>query len=102
MLGDACHPVSPFGFSGASMSIEDAVTLATLLPAGTAAEEIRGRLKMYEDIRRPRVGRVRDTARLIAGGKDDDKVFTGEYMGFLAGYDAVGETRRAMEERMGS
>lgn len=82
------------------MSIEDAVTLATLLPAGTTADQILGRLQLYEYIRRPRVGRVRDTARLIAGGKDDDKVFTGEYMKYLAEYDAYQETKRAMEQHL--
>jgi salicylate hydroxylase len=43
MLGGACHPVSPFGFSRASMSIEGAMTLAILLPARTSADEIQGR-----------------------------------------------------------
>ena len=33
LLGDACHPVPPFGFSGASMAIEDAVTRGKLFPS---------------------------------------------------------------------
>jgi hypothetical protein len=51
---------------------------------------------MYEKIRRPREARLGDTARLIAGGRDGDQVFTGEYMLILAGYDAIEETKRAM------
>lgn len=31
LLGYACHPVLPFVFSGASMAIEDGVTISTLL-----------------------------------------------------------------------
>lgn len=37
------------------MAIEDAVSLAVLLPLGTTADEIPGRLKLYEQARRPRV-----------------------------------------------
>lgn len=97
LIGDACHPVSPFGFSGASMSIEDAVTLATLLPAETAIKEIPGRLRLYEDIRKPRVGRVRDTSRKVAAGEDNNALMM-PYRQFLSSYDAYAEARKALEE----
>lgn len=50
LLGYACHPVSPFGFSGTSMAIEDALTLSTLLlvdilvgeGGGRAVEDLSG------------------------------------------------------------
>ena len=97
LLGDACHPVSPFGFSGASMAIEDALTLATLITSDLRPEEISDRLKLYEEIRRPRVGRVRDTARMIAQGLDDKKL-VGEYRTFLEGHDAVGYAEEALKK----
>jgi salicylate hydroxylase len=88
LLGDACHPVSPSGFLGVSMAFEDGVTLTALLPSGALVEEIPSRLKLYEQIRKPRVGRVRDTARMIAKGLEDRKLLE-EYKGFLEEHDAV-------------
>lgn len=43
LLGDACHPVSPFGFPGTSMAIEDALTFSTLLPVDILVGEGGGR-----------------------------------------------------------
>ena len=71
LLGDACHPVSPFGFSGASMAIEDAVTLSVLLTYDIQAEKVPELLNLYEEIRKPRVGRVRDSSRGIARDRAD-------------------------------
>ncbi len=97
LIGDACHPVLPFSFSGASMAIEDAITLATLLPVGVSADEIPSRLTLYEELRRPRVGRIRQAGREIAGGMQD-KAYIASYMGFLAGYDAVKTANEALEK----
>ena len=95
LLGDACHPVSPFGFSGAPMSIEDALTLSTLLPADVEVEEVVSRLKLYEGIRKPRVGRVRDQARENAQAKENREDMRA-YMQFLAEHDAVEYARQAL------
>jgi salicylate hydroxylase len=92
LLGDAAHPVSPFGFSGASMSIEDAVILSTLLPADIDTSDIPSRLKLYEEVRKPRVGRVRQAARVIGRGEEDLEFVAG-YMKFLSSYDAVKEAK---------
>ncbi|KAL8776161.1 MAG: hypothetical protein Q9213_008373 [Squamulea squamosa] len=99
LLGDACHPVSPFGFSGASMAIEDAVTLGELLPETVAVGDISAQLKLYEEIRKPRVGRVRDTARMIAGGMDS-REFMGPYLTFLGEHDAVSFAREALAKHL--
>ena len=69
LMGDACHPLSPFGFSGASMAIEDAVTLSTLLTSDVKPKEIPGRFKLYEEIRKPRVARVREQSRQNSQGQ---------------------------------
>jgi len=98
LLGDACHPVLPFGFSGASMAIEDAATLAVLLPEDVGVEQVPERLELYEQIRRPRVERVRETSREIARGREE-KQFITQYRAFLAEHDAVSCAKRALEGR---
>jgi len=90
LLGDASHPVLPHSFSGASMAIEDAVALARLLPEGIAADQIQGRLQLWEAIRKPRVAHVRDMGREIGGGRQDAD-FMGRYREFLSRYDVVAD-----------
>ena len=96
LLGDACHPVSPFGFSGASMAIEDAVTLSVLLSGEIDGEDIQKRLGLYQEIRKGRVGRVRETARKNAKG--DNRELMRDYFKFLSEHDAVGYARQSLEE----
>lgn len=99
LLGDACHPVLPFGFSGASMAIEDATTLAVLLPEDITKDQVRERLELYEKIRRPRIERVRETSRQIARGREE-KQFIQDYRSFLAEHDAVECARKALQEHI--
>ena len=100
LLGDACHPVLPFGYSGASMAIEDGLTISTLLPFDTEKAQLHDRLKLYEAIRKPRVGRVRDTSRAIgtAASLQELGVINQDYMAFLAGHDAVEHAKQALTE----
>ena len=97
LLGDACHPVLPFGFSGASMAIEDGATLATLLSSDIRVEDIPRRLKLYEEIRRPRVSRVREASRDVAQGFET-KEFMHDYMTFLSSHDAVEHAKQVLTE----
>ena len=99
LLGDACHPVSPFGFSGASMAIEDAATLSTLLTSEVCVEDIPGRLKLYEVIRKPRVARVRETSRNNAKGLDDKETMI-QYMEFLSSHNAVDHAKEALSQHL--
>ncbi|KAE8448689.1 hypothetical protein EG329_008904 [Mollisiaceae sp. DMI_Dod_QoI] len=96
LLGDAAHPLLAFSFSGASMAIEDAVTLGVLFPGDVGKEGITERLKLYEEIRKPRVGVVRSEAREKArgGGSLGNK----GYMEFLKGHDAVEFAREKLVE----
>ncbi len=96
LLGDACHPVSPFGFSGAAMAIEDAVTLSVLLTSDVQAEKVPELLSLYEEIRKPRVGRVRNSSREIARDRAD-KDFLQGYRVFLTEHDAVAVAKQALE-----
>lgn len=65
------------------MAIEDAVSLATLLPLGTKIDEIPLRLQAYEYCRKPRTDQVMEYTRL--NGRDANDTagprLTGEYFG---------------------
>jgi salicylate hydroxylase len=66
LMGDAAHPMVPHVGQGAGQSIEDAITLAVLLE-GCSADELAGRLKLYETLRLARTSQVQALAR--AAGK---------------------------------
>lgn len=53
---------------GAAQAIEDGVALATLLPLGTAVQDIPRRLQLYEQCRKERVDWVQESTR--CRGKD--------------------------------
>jgi 6-hydroxynicotinate 3-monooxygenase len=57
LLGDACHPMTPYMASGAAMALEDAVVLARCL-ADEDFESIEAALRTYEAIRKPRTSAV--------------------------------------------
>lgn len=61
LLGDAAHPVLPYLAQGAALAIEDAATLAALLPADP--HRVPGALEAYAKSRRARVDRVQAEAR---------------------------------------
>ena len=101
LIGGACHPVLPFGFSGAWMGVEDALTLSTLLPHGVEKTDIPTRLTLFEDVRRLRVARVREMSRQIAKGMDDMQR-AAEYRQFLISHDAVEHARTELEKHLKS
>jgi 2-polyprenyl-6-methoxyphenol hydroxylase-like FAD-dependent oxidoreductase len=57
LLGDAAHAMLPHHGQGANTSIEDAITLAELLP-GTAPEELASLLSKYQSLRRARTRKI--------------------------------------------
>ncbi|KAH7044522.1 FAD binding domain-containing protein [Macrophomina phaseolina] len=63
LLGDAAHPFLPFMGQGAAQAVEDACTLAALLPLGTVAEDVPKRLEVYEKARKERADWVQDFTR---------------------------------------
>jgi len=81
LLGDACHPMTPYMAQGAAMAIEDAAILSRCL-AGVDRDGIAGALTIYEATRKERTARVQLTSRQNSWGKgvtDTDWVY---------GYDA--------------
>lgn len=64
LLGDAAHPFLPHQGQGAGVAIEDAASLAVILPSGTPTSEIPERLQLYEEIRHERASRIQGYSRL--------------------------------------
>lgn len=82
LLGDACHPMTPYMAQGAATSIEDAAVLTRCLDA-IDADDVEGALKRYEAHRKPR------TSRIQAISSANTWLQTGESdTSWLYGYDA--------------
>jgi 6-hydroxynicotinate 3-monooxygenase len=61
LLGDACHPMTPYMAQGASTSIEDAAVLSRCL-AGVERAGLHDALLRYEAARLPRTSRIQQTS----------------------------------------
>jgi salicylate hydroxylase/6-hydroxynicotinate 3-monooxygenase len=57
LLGDACHPMTPYMAQGAATSIEDAAVLARCIQA-VDGEDLPGAFRRYEAHRKPRTARI--------------------------------------------
>ncbi len=62
LVGDAAHPMLPFGAQGAAQAIEDAAALAVCLRMATP-DAVPAALKHYAEIRKPRTETVHRTIR---------------------------------------
>ena len=83
LLGDACHPMTPYMAQGAAAALEDAVVLARCLDAAEGIDVVLGR---YEATRKPRASEIQGTSRnntWMRQSTDPDWVY---------GYDAWNET----------
>jgi salicylate hydroxylase/6-hydroxynicotinate 3-monooxygenase len=82
LLGDACHPMTPYMAQGAATAIEDAAVLARCLD-DVDCEDIDGAFKRYEAHRKPRTSRIQAVSSgntWLKSGNDDT--------GWVYGYDA--------------
>ena len=61
MLGDACHPMTPYMAQGAASAIEDAVILSRCLD-GVRVEGVAQALARYEATRFPRATAIQQTS----------------------------------------
>ena len=77
------------------MAIEDGITLSTLISPDMPVEDIPGRLKLYEQIRRPRVKKVREASLDIAKGIETPD-YLREFMQFLCSHDAVEHAKQEL------
>ena len=62
LLGDACHPMTPYMAQGAAMAIEDAAVLSRCLD-GVEREGVANAFHRFEATRRERTTRVQETSR---------------------------------------
>src|SRR5579862_142857 len=69
LLGDACHPMTPYMAQGAAMAIEDAAVLSRCL-VGTDREGISEAFRRFEATRKERTTRVQLTSRTNTWLKD--------------------------------
>jgi salicylate hydroxylase/6-hydroxynicotinate 3-monooxygenase len=80
LLGDACHPMTPYMAQGAATAMEDAAVLARAL---AAFDDIGTALGRYEAHRKPRTARIQAISSAntwMKGGNEDTS--------WLYGYDA--------------
>jgi 2-polyprenyl-6-methoxyphenol hydroxylase-like FAD-dependent oxidoreductase len=82
LVGDACHPMTPYMAQGAATSIEDAVVLARCVEARNF-EDLPGAFRMFEANRKPRTSKIQaiSSANTWMKGGDEDT-------SWLYGYDA--------------
>jgi salicylate hydroxylase/6-hydroxynicotinate 3-monooxygenase len=81
LLGDACHPMTPYMAQGAATSIEDAAILARCIEA-TGGDDIEAAFRTYEAHRKPRTSRIQAISSAnswMKGGNEDTS--------WLYGYD---------------
>lgn len=82
LIGDACHPMTPYMAQGAATSIEDAAVLARCLK-GVSVDGIEAAFKRFEAHRKPRTSKIQAISSAntwMSGGNDDPS--------WLYGYDA--------------
>jgi 2-polyprenyl-6-methoxyphenol hydroxylase-like FAD-dependent oxidoreductase len=80
LLGDACHPATPYMAQGAANALEDAAVLARAI---AAASDIAEAFALYEATRRERTARVQLTSRQNTWGKAAGDT------SWVYGYDAL-------------
>jgi 2-polyprenyl-6-methoxyphenol hydroxylase-like FAD-dependent oxidoreductase len=82
LIGDACHPMTPYMAQGAATAIEDAAVLARCLK-GVSINGIEAAFKRFEAHRKPRTSKIQEVSSAntwMSGGNDDPS--------WLYGYDA--------------
>ena len=82
LIGDACHPMTPYMAQGAATSIEDAAVLARCLK-GVSVDGLEAAFRRFEAHRKPRTSKIQEISSAntwMSGGNDDPS--------WLYGYDA--------------
>jgi 2-polyprenyl-6-methoxyphenol hydroxylase-like FAD-dependent oxidoreductase len=82
LLGDACHPMTPYMAQGGATAIEDAAILARCIEQ-CEGDDLAGAFALYEAHRKPRTSRIQAISSAntwMKGGNDDTS--------WLYGYDA--------------
>ena len=125
LIGDSCHPMLPYLAQGANSSIEDGAVLGRLLDSLESKDQLRHRIKLYEQLRKARSEAIvretfyqRDAFHMPDGPEQQerDSLFEsllekeitckfpsrwtcGEVQPWLYGYDAYKEANAALTAR---
>ncbi len=59
LMGDACHPMTPYMAQGAAMALEDAVVLSRCM-ANQGTQDIDTAFRLFETVRKPRTSAVQN------------------------------------------
>ena len=81
LLGDACHPMTPYMAQGAASALEDAAVLSRCLD-GVDADGVTTALKRYEATRKPRTSEIQGNSRKNTWMRNETDP------GWVYGYDA--------------
>ncbi|KAI1086823.1 putative salicylate hydroxylase [Rostrohypoxylon terebratum] len=80
LVGDAAHPMLPFGAQGANQAIEDAGALGALFGVGNeTVKYISSRIFLYEQVRRLRASRVQLLSRVRLGKEKEMEARVRQY-----------------------
>jgi len=79
LLGDAAHPFLPHQGQGGGVAMEDAASLAVVLPFGTLPSEVPARLKVYETCRYERAHKIQQYTRIAGQNMDEPGGVDSEY-----------------------
>ena len=81
LLGDACHPMTPYMAQGAASALEDAVVLTRCLE-GVARDGMAGAFALYESTRKPRASAIQ------VGSSENNWLRGATDPSWVYGYDA--------------
>ncbi len=73
LLGDACHPMTPYMAQGAATAIEDAAVLSRCLE-GVDADGLAAAFRRYEETRKDRTARIQTVSRSNDMGRIRDTI----------------------------
>ena len=91
LLGDACHPMTPYMGQGAAMALEDAAVLTRCLQS--SPNDHTDAFRLYEANRKARTAKVQSTSRLNTWLRDEASTWVSGQADpdWLFGYDAFNE-----------
>ena len=104
LLGDAAHPFTPHQGQGAGMAIEDAASLAVMLPSGTAPEDVPSRLQLYNMARYERSHAIQHFSRLMGQDEKDrtERIDMQKYLFYNFSHDEHDHSTQLLREHFWS
>lgn len=79
LIGDAAHPVLPFGGQGSNQAIEDAGALGSLLHNIETDEDLRKKLEFFDKVRRKRASRAQVLGKVRIGKEHEVREELSQY-----------------------